>query len=333
MFIFSINYFPFISIVCKSLNILYVSVSVTCPMVEIFNKTIVNPCNKVFLFDKKQYESIVDSNPDGIFYLPLGAAVDRVDSLLGNDSEYDFDVSFVGSLYSEKDPFLSLKLKKEQRSDFEEAIQRQILCGVSGQDLLEKEISNDQVEAIRNAAEDFYSSDLSIQNLDRFVAVNNYLSPHMTYLERVEILNHIGGSFGKEKIHLFTNSSTDEINEVTCHGGVATLTEMPYVFRKSRINLNLTTRSIKTGIPQRVWDVLACKGFLISNYQEELPQYFILGKHLVAYESRQELIELIGFYLEHEDERREIAERGYAVVKEKGKVLDRVVSIIKTIAG
>ena len=53
----------------------------------------------------------------------------------------------------------------------------------------------------------------------------------------------------------------------------------------------------------------------------------------MAYESRQELIELIGFYLEHEDERREIAERGYAVVKEKGKVLDRVVSIIKTIAG
>ena len=52
MFVFSINFFPFISLVCEKLNVIYVSVSVTCPMPEIYNTNIRNSCNRVFLFDK-----------------------------------------------------------------------------------------------------------------------------------------------------------------------------------------------------------------------------------------------------------------------------------------
>ena len=51
MFVFTINFFPYISIVCEHLKVKYVSVSVTCPMPEIYNKTIRNSCNRVFLFD------------------------------------------------------------------------------------------------------------------------------------------------------------------------------------------------------------------------------------------------------------------------------------------
>ena len=332
MFVFSINYFPYISIVCQGLGIKYVSVSVTCPVMEIYNRTIKNSCNRVFLFDRKQYESVRDENPGCIFHLPLGAAVERVDTILGNTDGYRYDISFVGSLYNEKDPFLKLSLPQEKRECFEDIMYRQMDDSAWGQELLEEVVTDEDVSFIKSAAEDFYPSHMSVRNLDRFVVVNNYLSPHMTYLERVKILNMLGEKFGKERMNLFSQSDVSMLKGINCHGGVNTMTEMPLVFRQSRVNLNTSTRSIKTGIPQRVWDVLSCRGFLVTNYQQELTDFFEIGKDLAAYESISELPGLIEYYLSHEDERMEIAENGYRKVREKGSVLMRVMDIIRNIA-
>ncbi len=88
-------------------------------------------------------------------------------------------------------------------------------------------------------------------------------------------------------------------------------TEMPKVFQASRINLNMTMRPIETGLSQRIWDVLACGGFLLTNYQAEIPEYFEVGKDLETYESMEELEEKVQYYLTHEEERMEIAINGY----------------------
>ena len=53
-------------------------------------------------------------NPKGIFYLPLGADYVRLDSLIETITEqdrkkYSADVSFIGSLYTEKCPYNHLK--------------------------------------------------------------------------------------------------------------------------------------------------------------------------------------------------------------------------------
>ncbi|MBQ3797451.1 MAG: glycosyltransferase [Butyrivibrio sp.] len=332
MFVFSINYFPYISIVCQGLGIKYVSISVTCPMVEIYNTTIRNSCNRVFLFDHEQYLSVRDENPEGIFYLPLGAGVSRMDTAVGEleEERYLYDVSFVGSLYNEKDPFLELKLSDADKERYENLIREQIELTASGQDFLEKKVTSEDVEKIKSGAKDFYPSDLSVRNIDDFVAVNNYLSPHMTYLERVKILNFLAED-GGVKVDLFTKSDTSELKGVTCHGGVESLKGMPQVFYQSRINLNLSTRSIKTGIPQRVWDVLGSGGFLITNDQKELADFFEIGKHLVAYKSLDELKELVHYYLEHEEEREAIAAEGYELVKSQGTVFMRVLDMIKNI--
>lgn len=332
MFVFTINYFPYISMVCEETGIKYVSVSVTCPVVEIYNRTIKNTCNRVFLFDRQQYLSVKDENPNGIFYLPLGAAEQRISDLLGEEKSFRYDVSFIGSLYNEKDPFLELKLSEEKKKYFEDIIDRQLKLSADGQNYLEEAISDEDVELIKSLGKDFYPSDMSVRSIDHFVAVNNYLSPHMTYIERVRILNEISAGSDYE-VHLFTQSKTDKLRNVICHGGVETLNEMPLVFRQTKINLNISTRSIKTGIPQRVWDVLASGGFLLTNYQEELPENFENGKHLVMYENMDELKELIHYYLEHDDERCEIAGCGHELVAREGTVLNRVISIIREIAG
>lgn len=329
LFVFSINFFPFVANLCERLKIKYVAESVDCPVFEIFHKAVLSEYNRLFLFDRQQHSAIRDYNPTGVLYLPLGAATERVSALLGDTEDYKYDISFVGSLYNEKDPYLDLKIGDKAKERFDTLIKKQIESSANGLAVVEEEITPSDVEILKAADEDFYPSVSSVCNIDKYVAINDYLSPHMAYLERVELLNAVADR-KSGKLHFFTQSKTQELSEnVIVHGGVSSFTEMPFVFRQSKINLNITMRSIQTGIPQRVWDVLACKGFLITNDQPELHEYFEVGKHLEVYRDKEELLDKISYYLEHDDERRRIAEAGYMEVCEKHTVLHRVMSMIR----
>ncbi len=92
--------------------------------------------------------------------------------------------------------------------------------------------------------------------------------------------------------------------------------QMPKIFRDSKINLNMSLRSITSGIPLRALDVMGAGGFLLSNYQPELAECFEDGKELALYGSAQELIEKAAYYLAHEEERQEIAAAGFRKVQE-----------------
>ena len=69
-------------------------------------------------------------------------------------------------------------------------------------------------------------------------------------------------------------------------------------------------RTIRHGIPLRVLDVLGAGGFLITNYQPDFDNYFTNGKELVWFESKEQLLELIDYYLRNEEERDRIAKEG-----------------------
>ncbi len=51
-------------------------------------------------------------------------------------------------------------------------------------------------------------------------------------------------------------------------------------------------------------------GFLITDQKSNLHQLFDVGKEIVAYQDSRECVELIRYYLEHEDERASIARAG-----------------------
>ena len=103
---------------------------------------------------------------------------------------------------------------------------------------------------------------------------------------------------------------------------------MPHVFRNSKINLNITLRSIRTGIPLRALDIMGCGGFLLSNYQEELKEFFSEDKELVMFYSLEDCLEKIDYYLDHEDERKHIATAGRKAVEEKFSYKDQLVKLL-----
>ena len=52
----------------------------------------------------------------------------------------------------------------------------------------------------------------------------------------------------------------------------------------------------------------------MTNYQSEIEDMFVIGKDLECYSSIDELIDKCDYYLNHEDERAEIAKNGYEAV-------------------
>lgn len=92
--------------------------------------------------------------------------------------------------------------------------------------------------------------------------------------------------------------------------------EVPKIYYLSKINLNITMRSIETGIPQRVFDIMGVGGFVLSNYQEELEELFVPDREIVLFRDVPELLKKAEYYLNHEEERIRIAINGYKKVRE-----------------
>lgn len=123
----------------------------------------------------------------------------------------------------------------------------------------------------------------------------------------------------KYDFRLYTSSDTEKLPELAeCNYGVVNYyTQMPLVFAGSKINLNISLRSIHSGIPLRVLDIMACGGFVLSNWQPEIEESFEEGIEIVTFKSLEECLDKTAYYLAHEDERKHIARNGQKKVQER----------------
>ncbi len=313
-FVFSINFFPAVSYTCEKWKVPYVCWSVDSPVPELFSNALKNTYNRIFLFDKAQYDFFSPVNPDCIYYLPLATNTKRWEKTVLDMTEEDYDaygadVSFVGSLYTEKCKYDSLSLSDHTRGFVDGLMEAQLK--VFGCNFIPESLPEEVVREIEKADPAFYKSDDVYTNMSRYLVAHQYIGMKLAAVERERILNRLSTHFD---ITLYTRSDASRLPKVHCKGGVNTLTEMPKVFQASKINLNMTMRPIETGLSLRIWDILGCGGFLLTNYQAEIPDYFEIGRDLETYESMEELEQKVRYYLSHEEERVEIAINGYEKV-------------------
>ena len=144
-----------------------------------------------------------------------------------------------------------------------------------------------------------------------------FLLREVTARERKEMLAALGQMYGSSyDIHLHTHDTTLDLPGIKVFSEVDYYNQMPYVFHKSRINLNITLRSIISGIPLRALDIMGCGGFLLTNYQADFLDCFTPDKDFVYYDSKQDMLEKTDYYLKHDTERKKIAENGYIKICE-----------------
>lgn len=338
--VFSFNYFAHISDICNKLGIIYISYTVDSPLISLYHNSIYNPCNYIFVFDKFFYYQLKELELEHLFYLPLGANAKRIESQLEKSNipscldikDYKYDLSFVGGMYHRNSyDNIKDKLDEDLKNLFNAVLKEQLFS--PGMDIIDNSLS---VELLTKLLEitDFKQSEGSFSDI-LTVFTNTFLGFKLANIERVVILNALAAALKNYgyKVDLFTDDTDNNLENVILHNTVDYNTEMPEIFRQSKINLNISLRNIRTGIPLRVWDVLASGGFLLTNKQIELEDYFKIGEDLVVFESIDEAVTKSLYYLEHEKERKEIARSGFERVKKYHSYRQRIGDILDCIAG
>ena len=339
--VFTVNYFPLISNVCERTGVKYISWTCDNPLISMYHESVFHACNYIFTFDKTNYLEFRGMGVKHIWYLPLAVDTERMDALLGATEEagrwkaaqdpemrkYRGDVAFVGSLY-ERNSYDKIKnrLPEYLRGYFDAVMEAQL--NISGANIVEPMLTTNILEQLQEYFQ-LEKSEGSFSDLG-LIFQTTVLGFKIAEIERRRALIELSKHY---KVNVYSNSDVSDLLQIQYCGSVDYWSEMPKVFRMSKINLNFTIPNIKSGIPLRIWDVLGCGGFLLTNYQAEIPYYFKEGEDLVCFDGLEDLCEKVGYYLEHEEERKRIAWNGYHKVREKHSYIERIHTILDTVAG
>lgn len=304
--VFTFNYFPVVAIACKACKIPYVSWTYDSPFIQLYSKTLAFETNFVFVFDSNTVRELHTMGYNNVQYLPMAAAHDYYSNLLKqgyNKKKYQSDVAFVGSLYNEDfhNPFRKMKeISGYYKGMIDGLLQAQ--KNIYGYNFLQQilEERQDLVEKIYEICPITVSGD-GLETIE-WVYANYYLSRQVTALDRCELLGKMAQQYqtciySPEKCNIPNAQSKSKVDYYM---------EAPYVYHNSKINLNITLRSIQTGIPLRAFDIMGSGGLLLSNYQEDFLEYFEPDIDFVMYGSYEEAIDKTSYYIENETERDKI---------------------------
>ena len=333
--VFTINYFAVISNICQELHIPYVSWTCDNPLISMYHQSVFHDCNYIFTFDKTNYLEFKAMGVKHIWYLPLAVDTERVEAVIdgkiaadGMDRRvYTGDVAFVGSLY-ERNSYDKLKntLPEYLQGYFDAVMEAQL--NISGANIIEPMLTTNILEKLQQYFKLEKSSEESFSDLG-LIFQTTVLGFKIAEVQRRRALIELSKYF---HVNVYSNSDVSDLVRVQYMGSVDYWSEMPKVFRESKINLNFTIPNIKSGIPLRILDVLGAKGLLLTNYQAEIPLYFKEGEDLVCFDGIEDLREKVRYYLEHEEERKQIAENGYQKVKQYHSYVHRITEMLKIIA-
>lgn len=309
--VFSWDFMRVISDVCHQKNIPYAAYVWDWPNDDLYNQSVYHPCNHIFVFDREGVSALKERGVLNVEHLTLGVPTEKYE-VYHRLKGYEYDVSFVGNLYQNLSEILPVNQMPQYAVGFVEAL-CQAQQKVYGYNLVNEVIT----EAFMKEACVIFPDFDCPGNIPFAKRVN----VAVTGMERRKLLRRAGEI---KKVDLFTAKAAEEIPNVEIHGAVSYDMEMPYIFRKSRINLNITLRSITSGIPLRVLDIMGVGGFCLTNYQPEIAECFENGRELAMYESEEDFVEKLRYYLENEDEREWVAQNGFEKVQHSFSLAERI---------
>ncbi len=322
-FVFSTNFFPLLAKICHHQGIKYLSWSYDSPIDISHIEYYQYPTNYAFFFDRLDVQRLQAAGGVHIYHLPLAVCTERLEQTINNamtKDKYTCDVSFVGQFYENGLAEVS-KLFSPYVKGFLDAL-TETQSRVYGYNYLEELISDDLLVSINNSL-------LSHHVTERLTktGLKQSMEKQITRTERILLLQLFGQSYN---VHYYSAEQPSELKECAYEGCAYYYSEMPLIFRQSKINLCPTLRSIESGIPLRALDILGSKGVLLSNYQPELSEYFTDGADIIMYDSLEDAYCKVEYYLSHENERLKLIQNSYQIIKEKFNYPDRIHTLLQT---
>jgi spore maturation protein CgeB len=237
-------------------------------------------------------------------FLPL--ATDPAFFNTDGPSTYARDVAFVGNSTLE---FLDGLVDEQVQHDLEK-------CGSLVQRLREMYFADPQTDLRAYLLEhpELWRASTSLPP-EKFVFVVEWF---VGYLHRRDVVTKIAARY-KERFTCFGDPYWQKfIDPAQVSADACYYTNLCAYYRSTRVNLNVNRIQIRTSFTQRIFDCKAGGAFILTDARALNSRFFVTRgpeRELVEFSSPQECMELIDYYLAHEQEREAIASRG------RGKVL------------
>ena len=307
----SFDFFPVIAKACKVTKKIYISWVFGCPHYSLYCDPVFYEENFIFCFDRQQCNELKGWGVKNAYHLPL--AVDSEIFMKAIEKQKkgyckSMDVSFVGSLYTdERNYFEQIPYLPDYIKGYIEGLCEAQLK-IYGYSLVGEVIPDNVWEDLKKYVS-FSMDSACFLSFEKFM--ENTIYKKITVMERSRIMKLLSENF---ETTIYTTSSTSHLPRIHKKGYVDYYNEMPCVFYNSKMNVNITLRSISSGIPLRALDILACQGCLVTNYQPEIAEYFEDGKEVILFGSIEELLDKCAYYLRKDEEREKIAKNGWKKV-------------------
>ena len=348
--VFSYDYFPLISMICEMNHIPYLCWIYDCPQYTLLSQTLSNSCNYIFCFDRIYAGQLVGMGAKNCFHYPLAGDITWLEKaekmsegkelrkqseqnenvetgVVSSGLNYDCDISFVGNLYNgEKNRFRQVEFSSYVAGVAEGILQAQLL--VYGTNFIAQAMPDEMVEEMKQKCNLSLGAEYKA---DVRQLAADVLGMEVSARERELVLKTIGEKY---KVRLYTGSELPEGlagKNIEVFGYADYQREVPLIFYNSKINLNITSKTITSGIPQRIFDVLSCGGFCLTNYQPEIAECFGDGEELVMYTDMADLLAKVEYYLSHDEERKQIAESGRRKIEAEYCLTKRVKEMLTVI--
>lgn len=267
-----------------------------------------------FFFDKREYQRLKAEGYSNVYHMPLAADVPTIDQVKITKEEtlkYKCDISFVGSMYSRNTYDQYVETLPPQLKEVLSFILEQSALQWDGIDRVMPLLTPELVQLLRSMVPTIRNHPEIYMNDMEFIKYS-FLGKKLTNIERTLLLELLADNFD---FRLYTWDAEVASANIQRFPQVG-FDESMNIFRSTKINLNITLRSIESGVPLRVFDIMGAGGFVLSNWQPEIPELFEEGKEIATFRTPEEMLEKADYYLNHEEERLKIALNGYRKVKE-----------------
>ena len=315
---------------CFEENVPYLAWVYDSPQTELYTHYAFYPSSYVFVFDKMQQKRLKDIGIEKVYHMPLAIHARKVKKALelakSEKIEYENEIGFVGQLYYvEKLEKILEEAPQWIKNTMNQLIERCFLKW-DGETWMHESMPEECVEYY-SAFDNHTMLDICPYITEQFCYEAAVLSRHLANRERVHVLNTLAEKY---KVALITRDKyTEQLSDkIRILPGADYDYGITPKYLQNKINLNITLHCIETGVSQRVFDVMAAGGFMLSNYQQELEELFVDGEDIVLYHNMQELQEKVEYYLTHDEERERIAKNGQQKVLRQHNYHEKMQQII-----
>lgn len=250
-----------------------------------------------------------------VFHLPLGADLSRIEFL--PQARHDRDVAFVGNSMQTA---AARSWQAAGRPEDERVFWDSAAVGFAVSDLLDVE------EYLRKDCLEEASERRRALGGDETAALDAFLYWRSTQAYRVRCVHEllpfrpVVAGDGHWAPLLGPGSWVHA-------GPLNYYSDLPGFYRSTKINFNTTSMQMKGALNQRVFDVPASGGFLLTDYRAQLGGAFEVGREVVCYREAGEIGDLVRHYLANPSKRQDIARRARERIEKEHSYAHRMATI------